>query len=96
MNKQHFIDRKVLVDYVMNNYQANWKFHDLLTGISNLPLTEDALYWVPNCKRLPEREGFYECLVFNIDTRQSYEAKTYFNNDEFSIDKKCYVIAWKE
>lgn len=52
-NMDNLIDRKVLTQYLIDNFNAGWSFHDLLSAISQVPL-KSISHWIPVKERLPE------------------------------------------
>lgn len=94
MKEKHLINRKILIQFLMDNYQCSWKFHDLVTGISNLPF-ENVNLWISVNDRLPEQEGTYRCIVFNEDTKRSLEKDILYKDKQFFTEQD-YVIVWKE
>lgn len=90
------IDKKVLIEYLMEHYQYPWKFHDLLTGISELPTEPERPEWIPVHCKLPDAKGIYDCIVFDCKSEHSFEDKVYFEHSAFVKNDGYYVIAWKK
>ncbi|RHB42309.1 hypothetical protein DW886_17515 [Enterocloster aldenensis] len=95
MNEKHMIDKKVLINYLMEHYQYPWKFHDMITGISELPTESKRPEWIPVYCKLPDTEGIYDCVIFDCKTEHSFEDELYFNSSIFVAEEGCHVIVWK-
>lgn len=90
MDEKNMIDKKVLINYIMEHYQYPWKFHDMLTGISELPTEPERPEWIPVHCKLPVAEGIHDCK-----TEQSFEDELYFDSSAFISEEEWHVIAWK-
>lgn len=95
MDEKNMIDKKVLINYIMEHYQYPWKFHDMLTGISELPTEPERPEWIPVHYKLPVAEGIHDCLIYDCKTEQSFEDELYFDSSAFISEEEWHVIAWK-
>lgn len=89
----NLIDRKVLVQYLIDNFTANWMFHDLINAISQVPNIDDNT-WIPVAERLPENGEII------LVTRKCRNEKRYAEQDEYYEDTGFEsgadedIIAW--
>ncbi|WP_097006741.1 hypothetical protein [Lacrimispora amygdalina] len=96
MKERHLLDRKDLVQCLMNNYEVNWKFHDLLTAIDKIPLIQESIKWIPVSEQLPK-----DWILVWVTVKYPYGVHTEKAKWEGSFkhtngrDFKYPVVAWK-
>lgn len=99
----NLINRKVLVQYMIDHFRADWSFHDLLNAISQTPL-QNAQQWIPIAERLPEEDTDYLVTMvvpgyFNGQPHTNWlcwysDDHEWTDTDGDTIPEQETVVAW--